>query len=148
MEDIDDVILVGGQTRMPKVREAVKKFFKKEPVLGVNPDEAVALGAAIQGNIVANQGMLQTVRIARSSLFFFFLVFILSFFSRLGLCVLGNDQRELVLVDVTPLNLGIELFGGDMSVIVPAQTPIPCKKSAEFTTVEDMQTTVDTHVCN
>jgi molecular chaperone DnaK (HSP70) len=56
VEDIDDVILVGGQTRMPKVREAVKKFFKKEPVLGVNPDEAVALGAAIQGNIIANQG--------------------------------------------------------------------------------------------
>lgn len=56
VEDVDDVILVGGQTRMPKVREAVKNFFKKEPVLGVNPDEAVALGAAIQGNIISNQG--------------------------------------------------------------------------------------------
>jgi hypothetical protein len=61
--------------------------------------------------------------------------------------VLGNEQRELVLVDVTPLNLGIELHGGDMAVIIPAQTPIPCKKSSEFTTVEDMQTSVDTHVC-
>jgi molecular chaperone DnaK len=118
VEEVDDVILVGGQTRMPKVREAVKNFFKKEPVLGVNPDEAVALGAAIQGNIISNQ----------------------------GLCVLGNEERELVLVDVTPLNLGIEVVTQEMAVIVPAQTPIPCKKSHEFTTCADMQTNVQTMI--
>jgi molecular chaperone DnaK len=118
VEEVDDVILVGGQTRMPKVREAVKNFFKKEPVLGVNPDEAVALGAAIQGNIISNQ----------------------------GLCVLGNEERELVLVDVTPLNLGIEVVTQEMAVIVPAQTPIPCKKSHEFTTCADMQTSVQTMI--
>lgn len=71
VEDVDDVILVGGQTRMPKVREAVKNFFKKEPVLGVNPDEAVALGAAIQGNIIANQGKKKLIITNMKSLHFF-----------------------------------------------------------------------------
>ena len=80
VEDIEDVIMVGGMTRMPKVRETVKNFFGKEPSLAVNPDEAVAIGAALQGTIISNSGL-----------------------------ILGEESRELILVDVTPLNLGIKV---------------------------------------
>jgi molecular chaperone DnaK len=118
VEDITDVILVGGMTRMPKVRETVKNFFKKEPFAGVNPDEAVAVGAALQGSIISNKGLIPGT----------------------------NADREIVLLDVTPLNLGIELHGGEMAVIIPAQAPIPCTKTHTFTTVFDNQTSVKTDV--
>jgi len=111
------VILVGGMTRMPKVREVVKNFFKKEPFAGVNPDEAVAVGAALQGTIISNKGL-----------------------------VPGSGDREIVLLDVTPLNLGIGVHSGEMAVIIPAQTAIPCSKSHTFTTVKDFQTQIQTEV--
>lgn len=117
IDDISEVIMVGGMTRMPKVREAVKKFFKREPSLAVNPDEAVAIGAALQGSIISNSGL-----------------------------VLGDEAKELILVDVTPLNLGIKIHSGEMVVIVPAQTAIPCRLSHVFTTVQDFQTEIHTEV--
>ncbi len=135
VDDIADVIMVGGMTRMPKVRDAVKSFFGKEPSLAVNPDEAVAIGAALQGTIITNSGL-----------------------------ILGEDEsRELILVDVTPLNLGIKvqryhsllpspfhvltlLFSGEMVVIVPAQTTVPCRLSHTFTTVKEFQTEIVTEV--
>lgn len=117
IDEISEVLMVGGMTRMPLVRQAVMEFFKKEPTLSVNPDEAVAIGAALQGSIIANQGLM-----------------------------LGSDPRELILVDVTPLNLGIKLHGGEMSVIVPSQTSIPCRLSHTFTTVHDFQTSIFTEV--
>jgi len=115
--DITDVILVGGMTRMPKVREVVKNFFKKEPFAGVNPDEAVAVGAALQGSIITNKGLIP-----------------------------GSADREIVLLDVTPLNLGIAVHSGELSVIVPAQTAIPCSKTHTFTTVKDFQTQIQTEI--
>jgi len=117
VDDISYVIMVGGMTRMPKVREAVKKFFKREPSLAVNPDEAVAIGAAIQGSIMSNSGLM-----------------------------IGEDAKELILVDVTPLNLGIKVHSGEMAVIVPAQTAVPCRLSHVFTTVTDFQTEIHTEV--
>eukprot|EP01126_Amoeba_proteus_P029014 TRINITY_DN2857_c0_g1_i11.p1 TRINITY_DN2857_c0_g1~~TRINITY_DN2857_c0_g1_i11.p1 ORF type:complete len:647 (+),score=135.72 TRINITY_DN2857_c0_g1_i11:150-2090(+) len=117
VEDVTDVILVGGMTRMPLVRRTVCEFFKKEPSLSVNPDEAVAIGAALQGSIIANQGLIP-----------------------------GEEARELILVDVTPLNLGIKVHTGEMAVIVPAQNPIPCRLSHVFTTVTDFQTEIVTEV--
>ncbi len=108
--DIDDVILVGGQTRMPKVREAVKDFFGKEPRKDVNPDEAVAVGAAIQGG------------------------------------VLGGDVKDVLLLDVTPLSLGIETMGGVMTKLIEKNTTIPTQKSQTFSTAEDNQTAVTVHV--
>ncbi len=109
-KQIDEVILVGGQTRMPKVQEIVKEFFGKEPHKGVNPDEVVAIGAAIQGG------------------------------------VLGGEVKDVLLLDVTPLSLGIETLGGVTTVLISRNTTIPTKKSEVFSTAEDNQTTVEIHV--
>jgi len=108
--DINEVILVGGQTRMPKVQEIVKNFFGKEPHKGVNPDEVVAIGAAIQGGVLA------------------------------------GEVKDVLLLDVTPLSLGIETLGGVTTVLIPRNTTIPTKKSEVFSTAEDNQTTVEIHV--
>ncbi|MBI1963876.1 MAG: molecular chaperone DnaK [Candidatus Rokubacteria bacterium] len=110
--DINEVILVGGQTRMPKVQEAVKQLFAKEPHKGVNPDEVVAVGAAVQGAILARD----------------------------------PSVGEMVLLDVTPLSLGIETLGGVTTVLIPRNTTIPTKKSEVFTTAADNQTSVEVHV--
>ena len=108
--EIDDVILVGGQTRMPKVQEAVRDFFGKEPRKDVNPDEAVAIGAAIQGG------------------------------------VLGGEVKDVLLLDVTPLSLGIETMGGVMTKLIQKNTTIPTKASQVFSTADDNQTAVTVHV--
>jgi len=108
--EIDDVILVGGQTRMPKVQEAVKSFFGKEPRKDVNPDEAVAVGAAIQGG------------------------------------VLGGEVKDVLLLDVTPLSLGIETMGGVMTKLIDKNTTIPTKANQVFSTADDNQTAVTVHV--
>ncbi|MHB1565439.1 MAG: molecular chaperone DnaK [Acidiferrobacter sp.] len=108
--DIGDVILVGGQTRMPKVQEAVREFFGKEPRKDVNPDEAVAIGAAIQGGVLA------------------------------------GDVHDVLLLDVTPLSLGIETMGGVMTKLIQKNTTIPTKASQVFSTAEDNQTAVTVHV--
>ena len=110
LSDIDDVILVGGQSRMPKVQEEVEKFFGKEPRKDVNPDEAVAMGAAIQGG------------------------------------VLGGDVTDILLLDVTPLSLGIETMGGVMTNLVEKNTTIPTKASQVFSTADDNQNAVTVHV--
>ena len=108
--DIDDVILVGGQTRMPLVQEKVSGFFGQEPRKDVNPDEAVAMGAAIQG------------------------------------AVLSGDVKDVLLLDVTPLSLGIETLGGVMSTLIDKNTTIPAKKQQVFSTADDHQTAVTIHV--
>lgn len=110
VNDINDVILVGGQTRMPKVQEAVKNFFGKEPRKDVNPDEAVAVGAAVQG------------------------------------AVLSGDRTDVLLLDVTPLSLGIETMGGIMTKLISKNTTIPTKHSQVFSTAEDNQNAVTIHV--
>ncbi|GLQ99686.1 molecular chaperone DnaK [Dyella mobilis] len=110
VSDINEVILVGGQTRMPKVQESVKDFFGKEPRKDVNPDEAVAVGAAIQGG------------------------------------VLGGSVKDVLLLDVTPLSLGIETMGGVMTKLIEKNTTVPTKASQVFSTADDNQTAVTVHV--
>ena len=110
VKEIDEVIMVGGQTRMPKVQEMVKSFFGKEPRKDVNPDEAVAVGAAIQGG------------------------------------VLGGEVKDVLLLDVTPLSLGIETLGGVMTKLIEKNTTIPTKANQVFSTADDNQTAVTVHV--
>jgi molecular chaperone DnaK len=108
--DVDEVVLVGGATRMPMVQELVRSLTGKEPHKGVNPDEVVAVGAAIQGGVLA------------------------------------GDVKDVLLVDVTPLSLGVETLGSVMTVLIERNTNIPIKKSEVFSTAEDGQTAVDIHV--
>jgi molecular chaperone DnaK len=108
--DIDEVLLVGGQTRMPAVQRKVQDFFNKEPHKGINPDEVVAVGAAIQAGVLA------------------------------------GEVKDLLLLDVTPLSLGIETLGGVMTTLIPRNTTIPTKKSEIFSTAADSQTSVEVHV--
>jgi molecular chaperone DnaK len=108
--DIDEVVLVGGTTRIPRIQQLVKEYFGKEPHKGVNPDEVVAIGAAVQGG------------------------------------VLKGEVKDVLLLDVTPLSLGLETLGGVMTTLIPRNTTIPTRKSEIFSTATDSQTNVEVHV--
>src|SRR5207237_2773813 len=108
--DINEVVLVGGQTRMPAVQEMVKQVFLKEPHKGVNPDEVVAIGAAIQAG------------------------------------VLKGEVKDILLLDVTPLTLGVETYGGVMTPMIPRNTTIPTSKTETYTTAAGAQTSVEVHI--
>jgi len=110
ISDIDEVVLVGGQTRMPKIQEEVKKLFGKEPNKSINPDEVVAMGAAVEAGII------------------------------------GGEMKDVLLLDVTPLSLGIETLGGVNTILIPKNTTIPTAKSQIFSTAADNQTSVEIHV--
>src|SRR5204863_9798673 len=107
---IDEVVLVGGATRVPRVQQIVKDLFAKEPHKGVNPDEVVAIGAAVQAGVLA------------------------------------GDVKDLLLLDVTPLSLGIETLGGVMTTLIARNTTIPTRKSETFSTATDVQSDVEVHV--
>jgi molecular chaperone DnaK len=109
-KEINEVVLVGGSTRMPMIQELVQNLTNKAPNKSVNPDEVVALGAAIQGGVLA------------------------------------GDVKDVLLLDVTPLSLGLETLGGVMTPLIPRNTTIPTRKTEVFSTAEDNQTAVDVHV--